>query len=265
MFEKKFSLYFFRKNIFFLFLLILISSCATPKKEKKQELQIGKKHTVIDATRFSDEANIRIRASISFRFPDMSNSANAVIEMAGRDSVLITVTGPFGISVGRLYANPSEFIMNNNLQNTTFTGVPTQENIMQIANIPLSFNDLMSIFRTSTPQNPNNYIFNNELLLFELAEFTGGLGQFQELVFTNSNNDITRIERKNISGQTLMLANFTDHFTVGKYRFARNLNLNFPTLNGTVGIRISDISLLSQPTSPMRFSKPRSFREYRFE
>ena len=161
----------YKKYIFLIFFLIIISSCATTSNKEKnikiientQKIITVKDSTVsdnftlnnnltvnIDDTKFSDEANVRIKASINFKFPELSNSANAVIEMAKRDSILVTITGPFGISVGRLYANPNEFIMNNNLQNITFTGNPTEKNIMQIANIPLSFNDLMSILRITT-------------------------------------------------------------------------------------------------------------------
>ena len=254
-----------KKYAFLLLLLLaLITSCATvPKKEKDtvSTATASKNLTVIDDTRFSNDANIRMRASISFKFPDMSNSASAVIEMAKKDSILITISGPLGISVGKLYANPNEFIMNNNLQSTTFTGIPTEKNIMQIASIPLSFNDLMSIFRTSTPQNADKYIYHNELSLFQLAESE----LYEELIWTNLNNDISRIERKNTSGQTVIIASFTEHHTTEKYRFAQKINLNFPTMNGTVEIKISDISILQQPTNPMRFTKPKSYREHRFE
>ena len=266
------------KYIFLLLLLAIITSCATVSKK---ETATEKKSTVsenitggltVASNKFSDAANIRIRASISFKFPDMSNSANAVIEMAKRDSILVTITGPFGISVGKLYATPNEFIMNNNLQNTTFVGVPTEKNIMQIANIPLSFNDLVSILRTSTSQNATNYIHNSEssdaeLSAFHLAEFVAGTSEagYQEFISVNSHNDVVRMERKDILGQTIIVANFSEHSTVEQYRFAKNLNLNFPTLSGSVTIRISDISLTTQPTTPMRFTKPRTYREFRFE
>jgi hypothetical protein len=289
--------------LFFLaiiFLTLIISSCATTSKNEKnignaQKINTEKKSTVsnnltvnniavsVDNTRFSDDANIRIKANINFRFPAMSNSASAVIEMAKKDSILITITGPFGISVGKLYANPNEFIMNNNLQNTTFTGVPTEKNIMQIANIPLSFTDLMSILRTSTSQNPKNYLYsselsNKELSLFQIEGFSDEIANeeliadekshneklYKELVYMDLDNDIVRMERKDFWGQKVIIANFDEHYTVGKYRFAKNLNLSFPTLNGNVEIRISDISIMPQPTTPMRFSKPKSYQERRF-
>ena len=279
------------KYIFFIYLLVIfllaiISSCATISK---QETDTAKDSTAssptsihtanITSAKFSDDANIVMKASISFKFPDISNSVTAVIEMAKRDSILITITGPFGISVGKLYANPNEFIMNNNLQSITFVGTPTEKNIMLITNIPLSFNDLVSIFRTTTPQNANNYVYNselsnNELSLFQLTEFadvitsdgvTSEAELYQELIYINLHNDIVRMERQDISGQTIIVANFTEHYTVGQYRFAKNLSLNFPTLNGNVEVKISDISITTQPTTPMRFQKPKSYREFRFD
>jgi len=120
---------------------------------------------------------------------------------------------------------------------------------------------LMSIFRTSTPQNADKYIYHNELSLFQLAESE----LYEELIWTNSNNDISRIERKNITGQTVIIANFAEHHTAGKYRFAQKINLSFPTMNGNAEIKISDVSILPQPTKPMRFTKPKSYREHRFE
>ena len=265
----------YTKYIFCLFLLLFITSCATIKKEipTVKDATVSNNALTTAQTKFSDYANIRIRASIRIKFPDMSNSANAVIEMAKKDSILISITGPFGISAGKLYANPNEFIMNNNLQNMTFTGIPTEKNIMQIVNIPLSFNDLMSIFRTSISQNTNDYDYNselstNELSLFQLKEFsdeTANERLYEELIYVNLNNDIVKMERKNILGQTIIVANFAEHSTVGKYRFANKLNLDFPILNGNVEIKISDISIILQPTTPMRFSKPRSYQERRYE
>ena len=255
----------FKPKYFRLFiLLLLITSCATVKQN--ENITVREKLTVLDNSRFSDETNIRIRANISFKFPDASNSANAIIEMAKRDSIFITISGPFGISVGKLYANPNEFIMNNNLQNTTFIGIPTENNIMQIANIPLSFNDLMSILRTTSPQNSDKYFYNSDLSVFELSKSPFTKNElYRESIFTNLNNDISRIERKNLFGQTEIVAIFSEHYSVGKHRFAKKINLNFPLLNGNVEIKISDISILSQPTTPMRFAKPRTFREFRFE
>lgn len=262
----------FIKYILLIFFAAIITSCTTVKENEKkitsgdkQDEQVKtpetqeKNEKKLELKNLSDEANIKMQAKIKIQFPDMNNSATATIEMAKKDSILINLYGPFGISVGKLYANPNEIIMNNSLQSITFTGVPDEKTIMKIVNIPLSFNDLITILRTSTPQEINNYNYSSTT-----NEYSFETENYTEKIIIDENNDILSLKRINDENEEIITAEFSQFGTIGNYRFAKNVTVNFPFNNGKISINFSEIEILNKPTTPMRFEKPKSYRELKY-
>lgn len=252
---------------FFLIILsiILLSACATTTNKKQNDYTSNieqKKYSkniitidsTLDSTLFVINDNIFLRASISIKFPNQNHSVSANIEIAGIDSILIKITAFLGISVGQLYANKNEFLMNNNLESITYTGTPTEENIMKTALIPLSFSDLVSILKSIPPQNISNYNYIDNFNLFEY-KYTNKT----EHIFINDNS-ISKLIRMDKYGNEIFYVNYNDYAIINSKKIAKKISIRFPQQNGNIEISYSDIKSKDLPTSPMKIVKPKSYK-----
>ncbi|HYF02879.1 MAG TPA: DUF4292 domain-containing protein, partial [Patescibacteria group bacterium] len=142
---------------YFLFSIIpaFMASCAgtqTQQQAKPQtpatnvemkELPMPKHRTDI----YSLDMATQLTASIS----GSTNSANANIIIGGRDSLSMTVRGPLGIVIGKLYSNPQYFLFYNALGNEVLEGAPRAESIAKATQMALSYNDIMYLMRGEIP------------------------------------------------------------------------------------------------------------------
>ena len=78
--------------------------------------------------------------------PSISQSANFTLVLRKPDSLLLTVTGPFGIRVATALLTPTKFQAYSALQNTLFTGTPSPENLRKALRLNLSYDDLLALF-----------------------------------------------------------------------------------------------------------------------
>ncbi|MDR0926879.1 MAG: DUF4292 domain-containing protein [Ignavibacteria bacterium] len=245
------------KNIIpILILFAILASCASNKTDLKPTedttVVVVVPNTPVQRTDPESDANARIRSSISenvmmkarisIDFPQMKNSVSATIEMARMDSVLLTISGPFGISVGKLYANRDEFVMNNSLQSISFTGSPTDTTIMKAAQLPLSFDDIVTLLRTALPNKRAN---------------GSGMSDI-------SDGKLLGYKRMDEEENIVMDATFGNHIVVFGLTFAKHIVLDFPLLGGKVTLDMSDIVVGGKLSSPMRIVPPKSYRVIKY-
>jgi hypothetical protein len=253
------------------FLLLFVSCATTEKKTTKNEPKIitTDAPTSLEVSS-ADNYNIAMKAKINFKFPSMSNSVNATIEFAGKDSIAIKLTALFGIPVGKLYANAHEFIMLNNLDNVAYTGEPTADNLMRIANLPLSYNDIVTILRTSVPHPSNEYHYTNtntatdSSVVYNFTLSTPAETAYTENISVTKNYSSNAYSLSSLSrmqdDKNIMNVLYSNYLQIAEHNFAQKIDIRFPTLNGNVSISLSDIRLLDTLTSPMRFTPPISYK-----
>ena len=241
----------------FILLLILLTSCSTTKDTttKYREATTDVSLNQISDKYFAIGDNILLKASLSINFPSQNNSASSTIEIAGTDSILIKISAFLGISVGQLYANKNEFIMNNNFESTTYVGVPTEENIMSIAFIPLSFNDLICILKCIPPQNITAYKYKNDANIFEFTDENK-----IEHIFLDSFSAISKIVRTDIVGNEIFVVEYSDYAIFNEKKIAKKMVIKFPQQVGRIEINYSDVQFKDKPTSPMKIFKPKSYK-----
>ena len=120
---------------------LILASCAGPKSatDKKSMLKdIDKKDKLVYQ---------EMKAKLKINFPDLKNTADAVIKLQNSDTLAIDIFGPFGVKFGKLWADKDNFIFLNYFQSVVFTGTPSAENFKTAAMIDLSFDDLTAMMR----------------------------------------------------------------------------------------------------------------------
>ncbi len=234
--------------LLFILIAIVISSCKSTKTTT--EFPMGKRLTSIE--------NMQFVAKINPRFPDFSQPFSARLKIANFDSLSMTATGPFGMAVGRLYADANNFIFHNIFENTIYQGKPNSENLSKAANLNLSFIDLLSLLRGEPPGDFSEFrLFNkkDEQLIYirtkgnEFAEF---------VVISEKNNKLLQYQRKNQNDEVELNVFFSDFKRIDGIDIANKITLDFPIINGKMEIELENIELNKQLAGEFRFSIPNS-------
>ena len=94
--------------------------------------------------------NAEVRAltgegTISVDTPELANTGNIEVRILKPDSMLLIITGPFGMSVAKGLVTSSDFTFYNGLENSVATGATTAKNLKNIIRIPIEFRDIVDI------------------------------------------------------------------------------------------------------------------------
>lgn len=82
---------------------------------------------------------------ITIDSPQYSGNFSADVFMNGSDSMLIAITGPFGISVGKVFIAERRFIFYNQVMNQFFTGVKSDFENKNFLQFPITLTELSDI------------------------------------------------------------------------------------------------------------------------
>jgi len=111
------------KHTIFLFSLLLFLSCASQKKIIPDLQTVTYRDLLLRNSEWQKSIQTLIgSARISLDTPQYSGNFNADIALNGNDSLLISVTGPLGIRVGKVFVAKNRFIFYNQVMNQFYTG-----------------------------------------------------------------------------------------------------------------------------------------------
>ncbi len=270
------------KFLFLFFLSFIFVSCMTTKKLHQSEQQHQSDDTKnieknINENNFSNLENnldtinktkilsfvnqekeyLTLQARVNINFPQITQTISASIELASTDSVLIKLYGPFGITVGKLYANRNFYIMNNNLENITFTGTPTANNLQKIINLPLDFDDIVYLLRSGLSNDTFKLIkIESEGELYFREKNNNG-----EFVLLNSLGQIINFQRKNHDDKLIISVKYSDFIKISNTNFAQKIFINFPAASGSATVEYTDIKISSAKNkTSLIFTKPQSYK-----
>lgn len=237
-----------------LVLLTLIVSCASvPKQENKVAHHVKK-----------ENSRIYFNAGISVEFPDFNQSISSNVKLMDNDSLTLTALGPFGVAVGRLYADRNEFVFYNIFENQVFLGKPTRDNLYKAMRMSLSYDDLFAVFRSETPVDINDYkVFKDsdqDIIYFRKID-----EQFAEfIVVDKAANTMKQIQRKSAGDETEMNVFFDKYEMMGDELFAKKIIIDFPKLDGKLEININNLKVIKD-LEQFKFSYPKSAKIIRFD
>ena len=252
-----------KKYYIYILLFIIIIGCSTISDKEKQEPTVSKQDTIkktdtdiikldIPVTR---KHNISMKAKIKIAFPNIKQSVTAKMYLAKTDSMLIQLYGPLGIPVGKLFSNKEYFIMNNNLESTTYTGKPNVENLKRIMNVPLSFHDLICLLQAILPSNIESFMFHQSSKTENIFNSIG-VDYMETVVCSNKDNSFLQFIRKNINNIEIFNVKYINY----QNKFPQNITIDFKTLNGQIDIEYKDVNFLDKDFEILSFVKPNSYK-----
>lgn len=234
--------------------ILFVSACSSVKEstKSKQELKTDVfeyKLPGLKSNLYEMEFNARITAGMSGNV----QTVNAKIKLAGVDSIQMNLTGPFGIAVGKFYANKDEFQFYNIFENATYIGKPNAESLKRILNMDISFDDFIRIIRGEVLFPVDSYKFikkiNDENTLWLSKQ-----NNFGDFVIAEANYySISTYQRKikdDVLVADIQLKNFTQF---EDYFLANEINCSFPVNNSSIKLEISDLKINKKFDAPFKF------------
>lgn len=213
------------------------------------------------APRNLDLKNLSLKGSISATFDGSSQSGSFKLLIAGVDSISMIISGPLGITVGKLFATSDKFVFYNVFNDEALTGSPTEEGLKRAVNLPLAYSDFVRLARAETPFDPDLYV--KQESGGELYKYSGaGFADFASL---NETAELGVYQRGQAGSVTIFNANFKDYVWRGARRFPEKLVLSFPGLKAEIVLEIDDAKFNETFDKPFSFNIPKSVKTYKVD
>ena len=248
----------FYKILFIVLVLVLPSACTTVKEIKKVDFvsEIPTRNILLKS--------LAVKASIEMDSPEGSNSATARVNIAGMDSLQIKISGPFGISVAQMYADPEKFVFYNIFQNEVLEGSSSALNFQKALSIPLSYSDFVRLLRAEIPS--------------ENANYTRSATSTRNLFSNNSNPNyseivtvspdgitISRYQREISDGVTIVDVLYNNYINYNGIYLPSQTIFRFPEAETKVVINVRGYDINKKIDKPFSFKIPKSIQRYKLD
>ncbi|HOQ49012.1 MAG TPA: DUF4292 domain-containing protein [Candidatus Kapabacteria bacterium] len=246
-----------KKVTFILLLITLLAGCKSVKLDEKQETE----HIFHLQRKNIDYINIK--ADFKVEFPDFNQSFSSDINIAGYDSLNMTIYGPFGITVGRLYADKKEFVFYNVFENSVIQGNSYAKSFEKALKINLSLPDLISVLVNEVMGNAEEYKkYEERKESVVYAKRTDYSIDFIE--YSHQKNGILRYQRKDEANEKIFDVLCEDFETTKSGVFAKVINIQIPEHKGQMKISFDKIVVSPNKIEQFRFKVPGSAKIIEF-
>lgn len=256
--------------LFLLFAVLVISSCSSTKTVQKDSETTTKKETAVVTEKETKESSteqlfyfskdnlrqLEINGKIVSTVDGSKQSASSSVLVKERDSIGMTIFGPFGILVGQLMATQSNFMFYNAFGNEVIEGEPSSANINSVTGMPISFNDIMTLLRGEVPFGTNGYKKVKTLESGEVLYAYKDQIQTHFVTTSTNSNTISQYQRKAIDGELLFHIRYNNYKNVNNVSIAMESILQIPKMKTSISF-VADEVFINEPfQSKLSFSIP---------
>jgi hypothetical protein len=248
------------RNYVFLVTLTALFFCSCTTITKKENL------TALDKVPQwkNNLKSLVISGNMASSYHGQNFNGSCKLIILGEDSLSLTLTGPFGILVGKLYANPYYFIYYDIFNNEVLEGKPTAKNLKQAAMLPLSFEDIVHLLKCESPAEPGQYEIqkNPEGVEGVLFKNFSNTDYVEYLLYSSPKDMITQYQRKLRDGKLILNLLYKDYDNVDGFELAKNLVFNFPEIDGNLTFEANSIEVNKNQNMTLRFQIPEGVKKY---
>lgn len=121
-----------------------------------------------------------------------------------RDTVVVTVQAPFGMTAGTVYVTPDTFIVVNYLSREALVGHPDSRAVAAVSPIPLNLSDVRAFLRGSLPGNLSRFQQGSQRNDGKLLYVARDTASTEFALIDTASSTIAQYQRKSRSGATLL-------------------------------------------------------------
>ncbi len=127
-------------------LVLALQSCATRTPSLlNRSISSDEVHEIVHANQDRMQTATG-EGTISVETTTMAQSGSFTLTLRKPDSLLVNLSGPFGIKVGSALLTRTNFWFYSGLENRLYSGDMTPQNLSRILRLNITFDDLLSLF-----------------------------------------------------------------------------------------------------------------------
>lgn len=236
----------------YLIFIVIISACSTIKEIKKDSVL-----TSIFEGRNPELKNLTLKSTISINMNNKANVATAKMQLANLDSISLILYGPFGILLGKMYADTNNLVFYNTLTNQVIEGKPTAGNMKATVMLPLSYNDFIRLIRCETPVELDKFTIESNINDGEMLYKNDINSEYIEYaVISKEEHHLNQYQRKLRDGTMVLHVFFTNYQKINNISYAMKQLYKFPGINANLTMEVDDIEINTSFEKPFSFSIP---------
>jgi hypothetical protein len=210
--------------------------------------------------------SVHLEAGLSVTIQGETNSADCILKMGGRDSLSMEISGPFGISVARLFANSGYFLFHDMLQGRAIEGIPNQEQLSEVTFMPLSFDDYTSLLRAEPPGDPLSFAlvesFSDSTKLLYKRSISAKTIEY--ILCVKESGIIKEYQRKNTDGSIELAMIYDGYSLIDGISMPSIVTLSAPSRGLQMTVSAEKI-MLNEKLPALQFKLPSSITPLRME
>ena len=228
------------------------------------ELDTGRTSPAELMERVREEAE-RVRTmtgsgTLSFESAELSGSAFFRLSLKKPDSLLLELTGPFGIDLGFLFLEHDRFLLYNSLENRVVEGSPTSASVRALLPADLTPRELLDAFSGRYPAGLGRgrvlrYAVEDDQFVLSLDEG----GYVSDLRVDPVSLLVTQYRRRDLSGGVLVDVEANALREVDGIFIPRRMNLAFPVSGRQISVSYQTVDI-NDPSPSFSFTLPPGVR-----
>lgn len=184
--------------------------------------------------------------------------------LRGRDTMALTLTGPFGITAARIVITGDSFFVVNYLLREVHTGWIGSNNLSQILPIPVSLGDLITVFLGSPPDRAEGWVREQRQDGSALLTRKTPIGaEFAHL--DTSNGFLRQYQRKSSNGDTELNIVFQDRKLLDTVAVPGKVHVSMDNQRQVVSVTINDAAIKNVNAKAISLEAPSGFRRYTYQ
>lgn len=184
---------------------------------------------------------LRAEGNLAVEVDGKKQQAQFVGSLYKRDSLLLTVTGPFNIAVAKVGSTPDFMNYYDALANTVYQGVPSPKNFQTRLGVPLSHNDIACFLRGEVPGGFTGFTAEPAASDSEDVFVRVRDSVTERVVYSHRAENITSFKRTNKNGEILVHTRFSNFTTSDNISIPQDAFVLFPAIKATFSVQCRNV------------------------
>jgi hypothetical protein len=197
----------------------------------------------ITSKRAREFRSIKSTGTLSASMKNARQTVQFEGRLLGKDSLLILLYGPLGITVGKLQSVPKFVQFYFALDNTLYEGEPTRKNFERMIRVPISYDEIVTFLRGDVPGGASGFVLSASERVNELTFTRQKDSTVETLMYSCTEQILLEYHVKNLAGQDLVDVVWSNPITVANIRLAQDIIMQFPQQEAKLTIQLSSPEL----------------------
>lgn len=207
---------------------------------------------------------IQYKGKMTIIMAGLNFTAQFIARVAGEDSTSISLFGPMGVILGKIFASKDYFQYYETLHNWAVVGKSDRKNIRNASTIPLAFVDFVRLFKGKAyyPQDSLVLVENssNGKILFAKRD----IDFIDFFLYAKDDFRLLQFQKKNSHDQIVLNILYPEYTEFNGYRLPNRYIMQVSEGKGSVTVEVQEVQFNVTFDQPFSFQIPKSAEVYKY-